>query len=85
MYFYLFMFVFGYFFPGPDLTHNYPTHFLTLISIVPTLIPYYLSLINITTLIINYPTDLTTILTTYPTNLATLLTTYPTDLIFLLT
>ncbi len=33
-------FVLGCFSPRPDLTHNYPTHLPTLISIVPTLIPY---------------------------------------------
>jgi hypothetical protein len=34
------LFVLGYFFSGPDLTHSYPTHLPTFISIVSTLIPY---------------------------------------------
>jgi hypothetical protein len=29
-----------FFFPRPDLTHSYPTHLFTIISIVPTLVPY---------------------------------------------
>jgi hypothetical protein len=33
-------FVFGWFFLGFDLTHSYPTHLPTLISIVPTLVLY---------------------------------------------
>jgi len=33
-------FVLGCFFLGPDLTHSYPTHLLTFINIVPTLVPY---------------------------------------------
>ncbi len=33
-------FVLGYFFSEPDLTHRYPTRLPTLISIVPTLVPY---------------------------------------------
>ncbi len=77
--------VLGCFFLGPDFTHNYPIHLLTLISIVPTLVPYLSSPIDITTLITSYPTDLTTILTTYLTNLATLLTTYFINLTSLLT
>jgi hypothetical protein len=32
----LFFFLFLAVFPGPDLTHTYPTHFPTLISIAPT-------------------------------------------------
>jgi hypothetical protein len=68
----------GYHFsPGFDLTHSYPTHFPTLISIAPTLVPYLLSPSDIATLITSYPIDLTTILTTYPTNLATLHTQPP--------
>ena len=68
----------GRFFPGPDFTHSYFAHFLTLISIPPTLIPYLLSPTDTTTLITSYPIELATVLTTYPTNLATLLITYPT-------
>jgi len=78
-------FVIGYFFLGPDLTHSYPIHLLTLINIIPTLVPYLLSPTTITTLITSYPTNLTTILTIYPTNLATLLTTYLINLTSLLT
>jgi hypothetical protein len=74
--FFLFLAVF----PGPDLTHTYPAHFPTLISIAPTLVPYLLSPTDTDTLITSYPTDLATVLTTYPTNLATLLITYPTNL-----
>jgi hypothetical protein len=74
-----------FFFLRPDLTHSYPTHLPTFISIVLTLVPYYLSFIDITILITSYPTDLTTIPTTYLTNLATMLTTYPTDLTIVLT
>jgi hypothetical protein len=66
--------VLGCFSPRPNLTHSYPTHFPTLISFAPTLVPYLLSLTNIATLITSYPIDLATILTTYLTNLATLLT-----------
>ncbi len=75
-----FFFLFLAVFPGPDLTHTYPVHFPTLISIAPTLVPYLLSPTNLTTLITSYPTDLTIVLTTYPINLATLLITYPTNL-----
>jgi hypothetical protein len=71
--------------PGPDLTHSYHVHFLTLIGTVPTLVLYLLSLTDIGTLITSYPIDLATILTTYPTNLATLLITYPTNLTIVLT
>jgi hypothetical protein len=78
-------FVFGCFFLGPNLTHSYPIHLLTLISIVPSLVPYLLSPTNITILITSYPTDLITILTTYPTNIATMLTTYLINLTSLLT
>jgi hypothetical protein len=67
-------------FPGPDLTHSYPAHFLTLISITPTSVPYLLSPTDTTTLITSYHIDLVIVLTTYPTNLATLLFTYPTNL-----
>ncbi len=75
-----FFFFFLAVFPGPDLTHSYPAHFPTLISIAPTLVPYLLGPIDTTTLITSYPTDLVTVLTTYLTNLATLLITYPTNL-----
>jgi hypothetical protein len=37
---YFFGFVLGYFFLGLNLTHSYATHLPTLISIVPTLVPY---------------------------------------------
>jgi len=67
--FFFFFFLFFAIFPGPDLTHNYPAHFPTLISIAPTLVPYLLSPIDIATLITSYPTDLAIVLTTYPTNL----------------
>jgi hypothetical protein len=40
LYFYLFIAFLGRFFSGPDLTDSYPPHFLTLINIVPTLVPY---------------------------------------------
>jgi hypothetical protein len=66
------------FFPGPDLTHSYLAHFLTLIDIATTLVPYLLSSTDTATLITSYPIDLATVLTTYPINLATLLITYPT-------
>jgi len=33
-------FILGCFFPGSNLTHSYPIHLPTLISIVPTLVPY---------------------------------------------
>jgi hypothetical protein len=33
-------FVLGYFFLEPDFTHSYPIHLPTLISFVPTLVPY---------------------------------------------
>jgi hypothetical protein len=75
-----FLFLFLAVFPGPDLTHSYPAHFPTLISIAPTLVPYLLSPTNIATLITSYPIDLAIVLTTYPTDLATLLITYPTNL-----
>jgi len=68
-----------------DLTHSYSTHFFTLLSIAPTLIPYLLSSTDIATLITSYPIDLATVLTTYPTNLTTLLITYPTNLTTILT
>jgi hypothetical protein len=70
---------------GPDLTHSYPIHFPTLISIAPTLVLYLLSPTDIATLITSYPIDLATVLTTYPTNLATLLITYPINLTTVLT
>ncbi len=84
--FFFFVFlVLGHFSPGPpDLTHSYPAHFPTLISIAPTLVPYLLSPIDIVNLIASYPIDLVTILTTYPTNLATLLITYLTNLTIVL-
>jgi hypothetical protein len=72
--------VFGHFSYGLDLTHSYPAHFSTFISIAPTLVPYLLSPIDIATLITNYPIDLAIILPTYPTNLTTVLTTYLTNL-----
>jgi hypothetical protein len=78
--FLLFSFWFLAVFPGPDLTHNYPAHFPTLISIAPTLVSYLLSPTDTVTLITSYPTNLATVLTTNPTNLATLLITYPTNL-----
>jgi len=78
-------FVFGCFFLGLDLTHSYLIHLLTLISIVPSLVPYLLSPTNITILITSYPIDLITILTTYPINIATMLTTYPTNIATMLT
>ncbi len=37
---FFFGFVLGCFFFGPDMTHSYPTHLLTFISIVSTLVPY---------------------------------------------
>jgi hypothetical protein len=61
-------------FPGHDLTHSYPAHFPTLVSIAPTLLPYLLSLIDTVTLITSYPIDLAIVLTTYPTYTTTLLT-----------
>ncbi len=70
-FFFFFFLVLGHFSRGPDLTHSYPTHFSTFISIAPTLVPYLLSPIDIATLITNYPIDLATILPTYPTNLTT--------------
>jgi hypothetical protein len=81
----LFLGVLGRFSLGPDLTHNYLVHFPTFISIVPTLVPYLLSPIDITTLITNYPIDLTIVLTTYLINLTTLLITYPIYLTIVLT
>ncbi len=78
--FFLFLFLFLSVFPGPDLTHTYPAHFPTLVSIAPTLVPYLLSPTDTATLITSYPTDLAIVLTTYPTNLVTLLITYPTNL-----
>ncbi len=78
--FFIFIFLFLVIFPRPDLTHNYPTHFPTLISIAPSLVPYLLSPTHTTTIITSYPTDLATVLTTYPTNLTILLITYPTNL-----
>ncbi len=79
-FFFLFSFLFLAIFPGPDLTHSYPAHFPTLISIAPTLVPYLLSLTDTATLITSYSIDLAIVLTTYPTNLATLLITYPINL-----
>jgi hypothetical protein len=74
--FFSFFFWFLAVFPGPDLTHSYPAHFPTVISMhQPT---------DTATLITSYPTHLATVLTTYPTNLATVLTTYPTNLATLL-
>jgi len=70
---------------GPDLTHSYPAHFLTLISTTPTLVPYLLSPTDIATLITSYPIDLAIVLTTYCSNLVTLLITYPINLITILT
>ncbi len=69
--FFLFLAVF----PRPDLTHSYPAHFPTLISIALLHQPT-----DTATLITSYPIDLAIVLTTYPTNLATLLITYPTNL-----
>jgi hypothetical protein len=80
--------------PGPDLTHNYPTHFPTLISTAPTLVPYLLSPTDIATLIINYLIDLTIVLSTTPTlvpyllsptDIATLIISYLIDLTTVLT
>ncbi len=50
-FFYFFFFLFLAVFPGPDLTHTYPVHFPTLISIAPTLVPYLLSPTDTATLI----------------------------------
>ncbi len=80
IFFFFFFLVFGHFSYGLDLTHSYPAHFSTFISIAPTLVPYLLSPIDIATLITNYPIDLAIILPTYPTNLTTVLTTYLTNL-----
>ncbi len=77
---FLFLFVFYCFFLGTHLKHNYFTHLPTLISIVSTLVPYYLSLNDIATLVTSYLIDLTIILTTYLTNLTIMLSTYPTNL-----
>jgi hypothetical protein len=82
LYFFL---VLGRFSPGPDLRDNCPAHFPTLISIVPTKVPYLLFPISIVILITSYHIDLAIVLTTYPTNLATLLITYPTNLTIVLT
>jgi hypothetical protein len=85
----IFIFLFGSwpFFLGPNLTHSYPTHLPTLISIVLILVPYLLYPIDIVTLITTiqtiYPTNLITLLITYPTNLTIVLTTYPVDLVTL--
>jgi len=79
-FFFFSFFLFLAVFPGPELTHSYPAHFPTLISIAPTLVPYLLSPTDTATLITSYPIDLAIVLTTYPTNLATLLITYPTNL-----
>ncbi len=49
--FFYFFFWFLAVFPGPALTHTYPTHFLTLISIAPSLVPYLLSPTDTATLI----------------------------------
>jgi len=84
----IFIFIFllcNHFSLGPDFTPNYHVHFLTFIYIAPTLVPYLLSPIDITTLIISYPIDLAIVITTYPTNLATLLITYLTNLTTVLT
>jgi hypothetical protein len=48
--FYFFLLVLDRFSPRPDLAHSYPTHFPTFISIAPTLVPYLLSVTNITTI-----------------------------------
>jgi hypothetical protein len=77
--------VLGHFSLGPNLTHSYPVHFPTFISIEPTLVLYLLSPTDIATLITSYPIDLAIILTTYHTNLATLLITYPINLTTILT
>ncbi len=84
---YLFFFCFNcdHFSLGPDFTPNYHVHFLTFICIAPTLVPYLLSPLDITTLITSYPINLATVITTYPSNLATLLITYPTNLTTVLT
>ncbi len=78
---YLFIWFLAIFSLGLDLTHSYPAHFPTIISIARTLVPYLLSPTDIATLITNYPIDLTTC----PTNLPTLLITYPIDLTNVLT
>jgi hypothetical protein len=57
-YFYFYFLVLGRFSLGPDLTHIYPAHLPTLISIAPTLVPYLLSLTDIATIIITYPINL---------------------------
>jgi hypothetical protein len=85
--FFIFYLILGRFSPGPNLTHSYPTHLPTLISIAPILVPYLLYPIDIVTLITTiqttYPTNLITLLITYPINLTIVLTTYPTDLVTL--
>jgi hypothetical protein len=85
MYLFIYLLLCDRFSLGHDFTPNYLVHFLTFICIAPTLVPYLLSPIDITTLIISYPIDLATVITTYPTNLATLLITYPTNLTTVLT
>ncbi len=80
---YLFIYLFllcDHFSPRPDLTPSSHARFLTFISIVPTLVPYSLSPIDLATILTTYPTNLVTLLITYPTNLTTILTTYPIDL-----
>ncbi len=89
LYFFLFFFFFflvlDHLSLGPNLTHSYLTHLLTLTSTAPTLVLYLLSPTDIATLIINYLINLATILSTYPTNLTTLLITYLTNLTTILT
>jgi len=67
-------------------SHDLPPCSLSyLINTTPTLVPYLLSHINITTQITSYPIDLATLLTTYPINLVTLLITCPINLTIVLT
>jgi hypothetical protein len=68
VFFILFYFGSWPFFPKTNLTHSYPAHFPTIISIAPTLLPYLLSPTNTTTLITSYHIDLATLLIAYPTN-----------------
>jgi hypothetical protein len=59
----------GCFFSGPDLIHSYRTHLPIFISILPTLVSYYLSPNNIGTLFTylpykqNHPIDISTLQT----------------------
>jgi hypothetical protein len=59
-------FVFDYFFLGPNLTHNYLTHFPTLISNVLTLVPYQFPFYLLICLITQLPTYIPTYLPMHP-------------------